>query len=179
MCADNTCSECLTYKNDPRYYYLWQDVYCRKATVIEMATKYKYSFFIPLLTIILLESIVFAIKGYWKKRELLSLVPINVMSFFAGILFLRIYSSIYRMIPFQIPNIPFTLYGMDLPRLISLFIAGIVITVFEIVILLRIVKFNDSKKLIVTAIIANIISLILGLGTLNAIYPHFLQPRIF
>lgn len=178
-CADNTCSQCLTYKNDQRYYYLWQDTYCRKGSLLELAAKYKYSFIIPLLTTIALELIVFAIYGYRKKRELLSIVLVNSVSFFVGILFLQGYSFIYKMLPFQIPNIPFSLYGMDVPRLISLFIAGTVMTIFEILVLVHIAKFNDKKKIVVTSIIAHIISLILGLGTLNAVYPHFLQPRIF
>lgn len=179
VCADNSCSQCLTYKNDPSYRYLWKDIYCKKGSVLELAAKYKYSLIIPLLTTIVLELIVFAIKGYRKTRELISIALVNVGSFFVGILFLRMYASVYKTLPFQIPNIPFSLYGMDVPKLLSLLLAGAVVTAFEIVVLVRIAKFGDTRKVIVTAIIAHVISLILGLGTLNAVYPHFSQPRMF
>jgi len=179
VCADNTCSQCLTYKNDPRYYYLWQDVYCRKGSPLELMAKFKYSFFIPLFITIVLQLIVFAVRDYRKKRELISVALINCASFFVGILFLRSYSFIYKMMPFQIPNIPFSLYGMDVLRIISLFIAGAVMTVFEIAVFVRVAKFGNNKRVVITVIIANIVSLVLGLGILNAVYPRFSQPRIF
>ena len=178
-CADNTCSQCLTYKNDSRYYYLWQDIYCRKGSLLELATKYKYSFIIPLLTTIALELIVFALYGYRKIHELLSIVLINCISFFVGVLSLWVYSFIYKMVPFQIPNIPFSLYGITVSQLIGLLLAGSVMTILEILILINVIKFKDKKKVIITAIIAHIISLVLGLGILNAVYPSFLLPRIF
>jgi len=178
-CADNTCSACLVFKTDPRYRYLWKDIYCRKGSILELAAKYKYTLIIPLLTTIILESIVFAFRGYRKMRELSALAALNIASFFVGIASLRLYSSLYRMSPVKVPNIPFSLYGMDLSRLLSLTIAAAIMVAFEVGVLVRFAGFNDRKKVIVTAVIAHAISLILGLGYLNAVYPHYLQPRLF
>lgn len=185
-CADNTCGQCLKYKNDPRYYYLWQDIYCRKGSILELITKYKYSFVIPLFITIVLELIIFAVRGYRKKSELLNIVLVNCISFFVGIFLLNAYSVINNIIQknkilslFQVPNIKFALYGMNLSRLLSLMIVGILMVIFETLFLVYVAKFSNRKRVLVTAIIANIISLVLGLGILNAVYPSFLLPRIF
>jgi hypothetical protein len=79
----------------------------------------------------------------------------------------------------NISNIPFTLHGMDVQRIVSLLVIAVLMTVFEILFLLYVAKFEDRKKLIITAMLANVTALILGIGTLNAIYPRFIQPRLF
>jgi hypothetical protein len=187
-CPNATCSQCLKYKNDPKYYHLWLDIFCRKGSILELITKYKYSFEIPLLITIVLELIVFIISGYRKTKELLNIILVNCMSLFVGNFLLNTYPVIYKIIQkliilslFQVLNKKFPLYGIndyDLSRLLSLIIVVTLIVIFETLFLVYIAKFNNRKRVFITVIISNIVSLVLGLGILNAVYPFLSLPKI-
>ena len=181
MCATNLCPACLQYENDPRYYYLWQDLYCRKATLLELLAKFKYSFFIPFFTVMVLGSAVFFIRGFKNRKEMAAVILANGISFLFGAYLLGSVSQLINKIFFslRIPDISFALFGMNVPRMVSLFVMAALVSVFEAIILIYGAKFQDRRKVYITAVIAGFVSLILGLGTLNAIYPKFLQPRLF
>lgn len=185
VCADNSCSRCEQYKSDPHYRYLWKDIYCRKATLLELAAKYEYSFIIPFMATVVLQLIVFAVRGYRKTGELLRILPAICVTVFIGAYLMGPGSllsiGVQRLgilSPFQNPAIHFSLYGMDLSRVLFLLLVSALMVVCEALLLIRLAKFEDREKVWKTALIAHFVSLFLGLGTLNAVYPHFLQPRI-
>lgn len=184
--ATNKCSQCLKYKNDPKYYYLWNDIFCRKATILELIDKYKNFVGIPLLITIVFELIVFMIRGYRKIKELLNVILINCISLPIGFLLFPIISLI-ALFPVRIllsgilrnffPGLSYYSAEGNLAMILTLLFIEVMVVIFETLFLIYIAKFENRKKVLVTVIVANIISLIFGLGILMALNP-FLSTKI-
>lgn len=179
-------NECSKYKNDPKFYFLWEignisdiktinNVFCRKGIILEIVDKYKYFVGIPLLITTILELFVFVISGYRKIKELLNIILVNCISLPIGYLSFPIIrdafsASVYYFFVNVIEGIysnPARITEDVLVVVLTLLIIEIAVVIFETLFLIYVSKFGNKKRVLITVIISNFISLVLRAGILS------------
>lgn len=149
---------------------------CRKGSMLELIDKYKYSLGIPLLITIMLEAVVFIIRGYRERKKLLFVALVNSISLPVGFFLFRpneFQTYIYSFLPmsfYNYPSIFFLFFAEFIVNPITmLIIIETMVIVFEYLFLIYVAKFENKKKTFITVIIANVVSLILGVIIFRAL----------
>jgi len=166
ICFDN----CSLYENNPKYTQLLGNSYCRKAFILELINKYIY-ILIPLFITTVIELLVFIKRDYKSKKNIGFVVLANFISLPLGFL---IFDSI-KMLSRRIidPIFPLQFYRpygqIIIDGLAPFLLIEVMIIMFEWLFLAYVAKLEDRKKVFFTVLIANGITLFLGIIVLGSL----------